>query len=123
MPGGVGGRRGQPRLLPDAWVSGFLGPQDQRGRAAPFFCLSTQGMKIICVRCGKVVQAGPKETVSRGLCDDCLVRVADKPKERNKTVDTLWILTLGIFAVWNSRSTLNHEGAAESSSFFAPFGP
>lgn len=92
------------------WWQASYGLRDQRVRTAPFFCLGTQGMKIICVRCGKVVQAGPKNTISRGLCDNCLVHVADIPKKRHETVDTLWILTLGIFAMRSGRSILNHEG-------------
>jgi NMD protein affecting ribosome stability and mRNA decay len=34
-------------------------------------------MKIICVRCGKVVQVGPEKTVARGLCDECLAHVIE----------------------------------------------
>ena len=38
-------------------------------------------MKIICVRCGKIVQLGREQTAVRGLCDECLTSMTKSARK------------------------------------------
>jgi hypothetical protein len=59
-------------------------------------------MKIICAWCGKVIQDGPEETVSHGVCEECVIHVVEP--ERNGSEPPLPDFCEGV--VWGMKSLI-----------------
>lgn len=66
-------------------------------------------MKVICAWCGKVIQDGPDEPVSHGICLDCRIAYEPEPEE-NPPADDFFGMMIWLMKGWFYVSLLFFSG-------------